>query len=623
MRTCYYDLLGVARTATSDELKKAYRRKALELHPDKNIERIEEATRLFAEVQQAYEILSDDQERAWYDSHREAILRDEESESDSDSGKPGAGRPRRPHTSSLRTDQLMKYFSTSCFRGIVENDTSSFFGVYSAIFERILSEELDAMTNDNEAGAAELPDISFIPINSWSTEVSDNAIRQFYSFFGGFASIKSFRWYDEYRLSDAPDRRVRRLLEKHNLKARETAKREFSETVRRLSQYVKKRDPRWKAVMDRANKEKEQKEAERRKQLEREKLDRSRAKAELAKQHLKQNWERGDEQYDMIVDDVTGEVTFVHRGLTDSEEEEEEGDVVGDDEIVDDEIEEDEDLEDLVEDLYCVACDKEFKSLQQRENHDRSKKHLKKVEMLRSQMIDEENAIDDDVAEAESTNSHHSEDRQTLDINEDSSKKKKSTHISSDEQESYNVPAMAMKKKKKTKKRQQKASNGFGLGVEEIPGMPAQESDKDSDSLNNTRRSGKRRNAKVGRDVSPATTSTNVAATTKAAVSSAEKASQDVSDLASFTEHLTINDDAEPPFLGAGRKSTKGGEKSTAKSSSPSASGETEQLICNVCQEKCASRNKLFDHIKRTKHALAVPGSEPASKKRGRKSRLY
>ncbi|KAI8812522.1 DnaJ domain-containing protein [Cladochytrium replicatum] len=617
MRTCYYDLLGVSRTAASDELKKAYRRKALELHPDKNIERIEEATRLFAEVQQAYEILSDDQERAWYDSHRDAILRDEESESDSDSGTPVAGRPRRPHTSFLRTDQLMKYFSTSCFRGFVESDSSSFFGVYSALFERILSEELDAMANDNEAGSAEFPDVSFIPKNNWSTETSDNSIRQLYSFFGGFASIKSFRWYDEYRLSDAPDRRVRRLMEKHNLKAREAAKREFSETVRRLSEYVKKRDPRWKAVMDRANKEKEQKEAERRKQLEREKKDRSRAKAELAKQHIKQDWERGDEQYDMIVDDVTGEVTFVHRGPTDSDDDEGENeDPVNEDEIQGDEVDDEEDAGDLLDELYCVACDKEFKSPQQRANHDRSKKHLKNVEQLKSQMIEEHNAVEEDVVDEDGVTDSNPEESYIQIPKNDSANNKKPPRVSSDEEDLYNVPGMATKKKKKEKKRRQKAPTGFGFEVEEISGEPVEDAGDESDSMNNRRRSGKRKNKKVGRDMSPPVTSMNSAS--QKAESKFEKPAADISHLATSTEHLTINDYPEAPARNAGKN--KGGEKVTPKSSSQSASGDAEQLVCNVCHETFSSRNKLFDHIKRTKHALAVPGIEPTpKKKRGKK----
>ena len=61
-KTSYYELLGVERTATEDELKKAYRKKALLLHPDKNRDDVERATKTFAEVQAAYEVLSDPQE---------------------------------------------------------------------------------------------------------------------------------------------------------------------------------------------------------------------------------------------------------------------------------------------------------------------------------------------------------------------------------------------------------------------------------------------------------------------------------------------------------------------------------------------------------------------------------
>jgi len=77
-RRCYYDILGVARDATDTEIKKAYRRKALELHPDKAIlrgENIEEANQNFALLAEAYEILSNPNERAWYDDHRYDIFK--------------------------------------------------------------------------------------------------------------------------------------------------------------------------------------------------------------------------------------------------------------------------------------------------------------------------------------------------------------------------------------------------------------------------------------------------------------------------------------------------------------------------------------------------------------------
>ena len=62
----YYAILGVAREASADELKKAYRKQAMQFHPDRNPgDAVAEAK--FKEVSEAYEILKDDQKRAAYD----------------------------------------------------------------------------------------------------------------------------------------------------------------------------------------------------------------------------------------------------------------------------------------------------------------------------------------------------------------------------------------------------------------------------------------------------------------------------------------------------------------------------------------------------------------------------
>ncbi|KAJ1526797.1 hypothetical protein ONE63_008368 [Megalurothrips usitatus] len=63
----YYRILEVPRTASTAEIKKAYRKLALKWHPDKNLDNPEEAGRRFKEISEAYEVLSDDSKRKIYD----------------------------------------------------------------------------------------------------------------------------------------------------------------------------------------------------------------------------------------------------------------------------------------------------------------------------------------------------------------------------------------------------------------------------------------------------------------------------------------------------------------------------------------------------------------------------
>ena len=68
MKEDYYDILGISKGASDAEIKKAYRKKAIKYHPDKNPGN-EEAEAMFKKAAEAYEVLRDPQKRARYDQY--------------------------------------------------------------------------------------------------------------------------------------------------------------------------------------------------------------------------------------------------------------------------------------------------------------------------------------------------------------------------------------------------------------------------------------------------------------------------------------------------------------------------------------------------------------------------
>jgi len=75
---CFYEMLELTKTASQDDVKKAYRKLPLKWHPDKNPENQKEAERRFKEISEAYEVLSDIKKRDVYDKYgREGLLRGE------------------------------------------------------------------------------------------------------------------------------------------------------------------------------------------------------------------------------------------------------------------------------------------------------------------------------------------------------------------------------------------------------------------------------------------------------------------------------------------------------------------------------------------------------------------
>lgn len=161
---CHYEVLNLQRNADDAEIKTAYRKLALQWHPDKNMDNPERAKEQFQFIQQAYEVLSDPHERAWYDNHREQILRG------GDSGY---------EDNSL---DVFQYFTASCYKGF-GNNKGSFYEVYSEVFKTIATEDIEYMESEEE--------FANIPFFGNSTSDYETIVGPFYNFWMHYSTKKS------------------------------------------------------------------------------------------------------------------------------------------------------------------------------------------------------------------------------------------------------------------------------------------------------------------------------------------------------------------------------------------------------------------------------------------------
>jgi DnaJ-class molecular chaperone len=63
----YYEILGIEKNATNQEIRKAYKKLVIKCHPDKNIDNKEKAEEVFKKITEAYSVLSDSDKRKRYD----------------------------------------------------------------------------------------------------------------------------------------------------------------------------------------------------------------------------------------------------------------------------------------------------------------------------------------------------------------------------------------------------------------------------------------------------------------------------------------------------------------------------------------------------------------------------
>nr|CAI5851434.1 unnamed protein product [Callosobruchus analis] len=526
---CHYEVLDVSREATDSEIKTAYRKLALKWHPDKNLDNPDYAKEQFQLVQQAYEVLSDRQERAWYDNHREQILRGSNSEFQD------------------KSLDVFQYFTTTCFKGYGD-DESGFYAVYRKVFDQITKEDMEFMEDKEE----------FCEIPSFGNSTTDyDKVSEFYAYWLNYSTKKSYVWLDPYDITSR-DRRYAKLAEKENKKVRLKAKKERNEEIRNLVAFVRKRDKRVQAQ----KKLQEQKLLEdKKKREELSKQKRRERQQELSKNAHQPEWAK--------FDNVKSELEKIERSLaeefsnSDSDEEEQEDD----------------------NNLFCVACNKLFKTPKAFENHESSKRHKDNVEVLKQIMAEEDEEIGSSISEDADEYNDVDKNSECLDkLVEDSVE----DVISSDEESIESI------KKQKKKKKPRKVINIRTSESDHIEDLSKDIQNK-ADDLEFVKKS-KKKNRKGVKETKPK-----------------QEPNTDVNGEAGL-ENINGEsfDNDKVPVV---KKKSKKDKKNKKESDTIDPIEIDISHTCVTCKSNFPSKNKLFDHLKKTGHGVYIPPTVKTKKK--------
>lgn len=432
-------------------------------------------------------------------------------------------------------EDVLKLFMKFNPRMEFSDSPSGFFGGLRETFDRLAQEE---------ALACRWEGLEPIDYPSFGKRDDDyEEIRPFYSVWNGFATKKSFAWKDVYRYSEAPDRRVRRLMEKENRRLRDEAMRKFNDAVRSLVAFVRKRDPRCKTTV--------QSEAERQKSL------RDAAAAQAARsraafeaklgEHVVPDWAQSEQPEETV--------------LSDSEFEAKES-----------------------THFECVVCNKSFKSEKQIEAHERSKKHIKAVKQVQFEMRAQDKHMqqqqpskpEPDESTPE-TSSVISEDGHDVPVNDEHGSLP--NNVSDHEK-----PEVTFTEVPSSTSDNNKSPNDSGdsesidedyASREEVEGrLAANNNDNDNDKNDN-------RN--------------------KPSYDSDDHAAKSLTEAMSATSVSKESNGAK-----VGKAKQKRAKKAAQAGAAEDETSSSSSFTCSTCQSSFSSKTKLFNHIKSLNHAQPI-----------------
>lgn len=410
MKTCYYELLGVERTATEADLKTAFRRKALQYHPDKNPDNVENTTAIFTTIRAAYEVLSDPQDRAWYDEHRDQILSDKPiSSTGQDTGY--SDYEVDSLVTGVTNEELLMFFEPTLYTRL-DDSPAGLYQIAGKIFARLAKDEIingirlnlkdfelyhDRSYEEdiNSLGYQRAFEVHFKSGNMEQmylpgfghSKTDYDYVKNFYKKWSGFKTLKSFSWKDEYMYSKSYDRRTKREINKRNEKSRQNARNEYNKTVKKFVDFVKKFDQRMKDGAKKLEQERKQQEHVKNELKSQQKISdhnrkvRNQFEVQEWQQIEETKWEDIEREYEDVDHNQSGSNNLNDFNINDLE------------------------VEEVV--IYeCFVCNRDFKSENQLKNHCNTKLHAKRVRELQKEMRKESMALGlDDVSDLENYDS--------------------------------------------------------------------------------------------------------------------------------------------------------------------------------------------------------------------------